>query len=90
MTNFGPIGGLVAAVQILLADDNERMLKAVERLSQGFELADDIVFVGEVADGQALVERALLLKPDIIITDINMPILDGIRAAARLKEAGCP
>jgi DNA-binding NarL/FixJ family response regulator len=44
--------------------------------------------VGRVGDGQALVEEAMRLKPDVIVTDISMPILDGIAAVDRLKESG--
>jgi len=42
-----------------------------------------------VGDGQALVDAALRLQPDVIVTDISMPILNGIEAADRLKDSGC-
>jgi DNA-binding NarL/FixJ family response regulator len=58
------------------------MLETIERLLSGFEV------VGRVKDGQALVEAALLLKPDVIVTDISMPVLHGIGAAEKLREAG--
>ncbi|MGA7622399.1 MAG: response regulator transcription factor [Candidatus Acidiferrales bacterium] len=48
----------------------------------GFEI------VGEAQNGHTLVEAALKLKPDVIVTDISMPILNGIEAAKRLREAG--
>ena len=39
-----------------------------------------------VGDGQALLEAATKLKPDVIILDISMPVLNGIEAAVKLKE----
>jgi DNA-binding NarL/FixJ family response regulator len=45
--------------------------------------------VGKVVDGQSLFEAAIRLKPDVIVTDISMPILDGITTADRLRESGC-
>jgi len=44
--------------------------------------------VGAVGDGEALVEAAGNLQPDVIITDISMPKLNGIEAADRLRESG--
>lgn len=45
--------------------------------------------VGKVCDGRALLEAAIKLKPDIIVTDITMPVLNGIDAADELQKAGC-
>jgi len=44
--------------------------------------------VGCVEDGESLVEAAGNLHPDVIVTDISMPKLDGIEAADRLRESG--
>ena len=70
--------------RILLADDHPRFPEMEARL-----LEPEFEVVGKVANGQALVEEAIRLKPDIIITDISMPILDGIGAVDRLRELGC-
>jgi DNA-binding NarL/FixJ family response regulator len=51
-------------------------------------LGPEFEIVGEAQNGQALVEAALKLKPDVIVTDISMPILNGIKAAKRLRDAG--
>jgi DNA-binding NarL/FixJ family response regulator len=73
----------VSEIRVLLADDYRPILENVSRLlGSGFEI------VGEAQNGQALVEAALKLKPDVIVTDISMPILNGIEAAKRLREAG--
>ena len=72
-------------VRILLADDHPGFPKIAERL-----LEPQFEVVAKVGNGQALFEEAIRLKPDVIVTDISMPILSGIDAADRLKESGCP
>jgi DNA-binding NarL/FixJ family response regulator len=73
----------MSKIRVLLADDYRPLLESVSRLlGPGFEI------VGEAQNGQALVKAALKLKPDVIVTDISMPILNGIEAAKRLREAG--
>jgi DNA-binding NarL/FixJ family response regulator len=75
--------GPLSKTRVLLADDYRPLLESVsELLGRGFEI------VGEAQNGEALVEAALKLKPDVIVTDISMPILNGIEAAKRLSEAG--
>lgn len=70
--------------RILLADDHPRFPEMEASL-----LEPEFEVVGKVGNGQALIEEAIRLNPDIIITDISMPILDGIEAVDRLKELGC-
>jgi DNA-binding NarL/FixJ family response regulator len=50
-------------------------------------LEPEFSIVGSVGDGQALVEAAHALAPDVIITDISMPVLNGLQAVRRLKTA---
>ena len=60
-------------LRILLADDHPNMLRMVENILEPmFEV------VGKVADGKSLLEAAGKLNPDLIVTDISMPILNGI------------
>ena len=74
----------LAKARILLADDHARVPEIeVTFLEPEFEI------VGKVTNGSALVEQALRLKPDVIVTDISMPVLDGIAAVDQLKESGC-
>jgi DNA-binding NarL/FixJ family response regulator len=69
------------ALRVLLADDHSIVLEGLRRvLEPGFEI------VGEVADGRALVAAAGLLRPDIIVTDISMPLLNGIEAARQIRK----
>lgn len=71
-------------MRILLADDYPAVSNLVESL---LESSHEIV--GKVCDGKTLVEAAVRLKPDVIVTDISMPILNGIEAGRKLKESGC-
>ena len=67
--------------RIILADDHTLMVDALKQL-----LKPEFEVVGTFADGRALVESALLLKPDVIVLDIGMPIMNGLNAGQRLKR----
>jgi|CXWL01.1.fsa_nt_gi DNA-binding NarL/FixJ family response regulator len=67
--------------RILIADDHPEMLDTLRHIMDGLGEV-----VGTVADGQALVEAALRLKPDIILSDISMPKLNGIDATRALQH----
>jgi two-component system response regulator NreC len=70
-------------LRVLLADDHPLVLERVTVLLQStFEV------VGVAHDGLEMVDKAMQLSPDIIVTDISMPKLDGIQAAHRLQEMG--
>jgi DNA-binding NarL/FixJ family response regulator len=74
----------LSKARVLLADDHPLLLKAVvNRLEPHFEI------VGSVADGKSLVESAMKLQADVIVSGISMPILNGIEAATKLKASGC-
>jgi len=68
----------------LLADDHAALIEAETAL-----LLRHFDVVGAVNDGAMLVSQALRLDPDVIVADITMPVLDGIRAIRRLRESGC-
>jgi len=70
-------------MRILLADDHRSLLEVIQGL---LEPTFDVV--GCVEDGESLVEAAAELQPDVIVTDISMPKLNGIEAAHRLKQSG--
>jgi DNA-binding NarL/FixJ family response regulator len=67
--------------RILLADDHKMLAQGLGRL-----LEDEFELLATVGDGQALVDAAVLLEPDIIIADISMPILNGFDAVRRIKK----
>lgn len=52
-------------------------------------MAGEFEVVGKVDNGQALFDAAMRLRPDVIVTDISMPVLNGIEAVDRLRNAGC-
>ena len=67
--------------RVLLADDHTLLLEAFSKL-----LAEDCDIVGTVSDGRALIEAAKTLKPDVVVADIAMPLLNGIDATRQLKQ----
>jgi DNA-binding NarL/FixJ family response regulator len=70
-------------LKILLADDNPALLRELQRaLDKEFEI------VSTVADGRALLEECDRLHPEVIVTDISMPVMDGFEAAAKLRRRG--
>ena len=69
--------------RVLIADDHRAMLDTLVRM-----LGRDYDIVAAVMDGIAVVTRTEQLDPDLLVVDIAMPGLDGIAAAARLKERG--
>jgi DNA-binding NarL/FixJ family response regulator len=70
-------------IRILLADDQQEMREAVARL-----LEDEFEVIAAVANGGRVIEAAVRLAPDLFVLDISMPVLNGIEAAACLKESG--
>ncbi len=72
-------------IRVLLADDHEAMLERVAGL-----LRTECNVVGTVTDGQQALEAARELKPDVLVLDISMPVINGIETAHRLREAGDP
>ena len=76
--------GQLSRIRILLADDHPGFPQVVESmLEPAFEI------IGSVSNGQSLLDTAMRLKPDVVVTDVSMPILNGIEAAAQLRKSGC-
>jgi DNA-binding NarL/FixJ family response regulator len=67
--------------RIVLADDDGDFLQALQTL-----LTSEFEIVASVGDGHALIEAAAVNKPDLIVTDISMPLLSGLRAARQLRR----
>jgi DNA-binding NarL/FixJ family response regulator len=71
----------MGAPRVLLADDHALLLAAFEQL-----LTRECDIVGHAADGRAAVAAAESLKPDVIVMDITMPLLNGLEAARQIKQ----
>jgi DNA-binding NarL/FixJ family response regulator len=68
--------------RVLLADDHPLTLEGLRAF-----LDSHMEIVGTVADGRTLVDAALASKPDLIVLDITMPLLNGIDAAVQIRKA---
>jgi len=67
--------------RVMLADDHTILVEAFRQL-----LEPHCEIVGTVSDGRALLETAKEIKPDVIVVDIGMPLMNGLEAGLRLKE----
>jgi len=71
-------------IRVLLADDQALFREGLETL---LSVHRDIDVVGQASNGQEAVDLALKLRPDVILMDMQMPILNGIGATRRLKQS---
>ena len=79
MTGGGP------AIRVLLVDDQELVragLRGILRPELGFDV------VGELPDGGAVVPAVQRLRPDVVLMDVRMPLVDGVRATEQVRAAG--
>jgi len=72
----------VKRLRILLADDHAMILNGIKGL-----LESHYEVIGSEKNGKALIEATLRLKPDLVVLDVSMPILNGIDAAREIKKA---
>jgi DNA-binding NarL/FixJ family response regulator len=67
--------------RILIADDHAIFAEALR-----VYLEKTLAVVGVVADGRAMLQEAVRLRPDVIVADVAMPLLNGLEAARRIRE----
>jgi DNA-binding NarL/FixJ family response regulator len=70
-------------IRVLIAEDQTLMRQGLRTI---LELSGGFAVVGEAADGRQAVERALALRPDVVLMDIQMPEVSGIAATAQLAQ----
>lgn len=73
-------------IRIIIADD-QRLLR--ESLHTVLELEEDLEVIGLAEDGQQAYDLSVRLQPELVLMDVQMPIMDGIRATRKIK-ARCP
>jgi DNA-binding NarL/FixJ family response regulator len=72
-------------IRVLVVDDQE-LMRGGFRLVLGAQ--EDMEIVGEAGDGKVAVELASQLRPDVVLMDVRMPVLDGVEATKLITDAG--
>ncbi|MEI7473137.1 MAG: response regulator transcription factor [bacterium] len=78
------MGELNKKIKVLLVEDHTMTRMGLQLV---LEKAEDIELIAEAEDGQLGIKLALQMDPDVILMDIGLPIVDGIEATKRIKEA---
>lgn len=73
-----------APVRVLLVDDHTVVRNGLRLV---FELEDDLEVVGEAADGREALERVAELRPDVVVMDLLMPVMNGVEATRAIRAA---
>ena len=68
--------------RVLIVDDNVRVRQELRTL---LPLAGDVEIVGEAANGREAIRLARALRPEVVLIDLEMPVLDGYEAARQIK-----
>ena len=70
-------------ITIVIAEDHQMLIDGVKSF---FEYDEDVDIIGTANNGEELVKLVALKQPKLVITDIRMPIMDGIQAVKKIKE----
>jgi PAS domain S-box-containing protein len=70
-------------LRVLLVDDHALVRQGLESVLKGYP---DLRIVGEAANGQEALEWTRRVHPDVVLMDVNMPVMDGVEATRRIKQ----
>lgn len=73
----------MSKIRILLADDHETVRDGLKMI---IEAQSDMEVAGVASDGRMAIQQAQKLKPDLVVMDVSMPLMNGLKATARLKQ----
>jgi NarL family two-component system response regulator LiaR len=73
-------------IRILIADDHSITRSGIKTV---LSICDDLTLVGEAANGAEALDMCDKARPDVILMDVNMPVMDGVEATVKIKEK-CP
>jgi DNA-binding NarL/FixJ family response regulator len=71
-------------IRVLIADDHSLVRDGLEAMLQ---TQPDIDVIGQATDGKEAIEKAIQSKPDVVLMDIDMPLIDGLIATREIKQA---
>lgn len=76
---------MASVINVMIVDDHELIRQGLQKI---LEIEDDISVVGVAEDGESAIKLASSLNPDVMLLDINMKGMGGIKALKRIKEMG--
>jgi len=74
---------MTKATRVMIVDDHPLVAEGIQSI---LETYSDIVVVGTLTNGQEAIDRVLTLEPDVILMDLNMPVINGLQATEIILE----